>query len=153
MAVFHEQVEIVVRTPWALSFLFDGQEATLPPNYEWDEKGEPKPIKGVRNFIPRVTLLNALNQNPIMGSQDPENPSASGALYLIGIVGKERKYPTEPLTAEEIAMQTNNPSRFDYMPLIEHKLGTRDKVEVRGNKKPRSFGVRQTTNLEIGGGD
>lgn len=153
MGVFHEQVEIVVRTPWPLSVTFDGQEQSIPANFEWDEKGNPKPIKGVRNTIPTVTLMYALNQNPLMGSQDCDNPTISGAKYLIGIVGREKKYPTQPLTAEEIYAQKNNPCRFDYMPLIEHKLGKRDTVELKGRKKPASFDVRQTVAFEAGGGE
>ena len=124
MGVFHEQTEIFNRAPWPLNVRFDGQEISIPVG---------------KSFIPTSTLLYALNQNPLMGSGDVDNPNVGGCEYLIGIVGKERKYPCEPLTEEEIAMQKNNPSRFDYLPLMAGRLGKHDHIEVRGRKAVSQF--------------
>ena len=120
MGIFHRHIKVVNRAPWPLSIRFDGAEMTLQP-------GE--------NDIPEQCWPNALNQNPLMGSADPDNPHISGAEYLVGLVGKENKYPCDPLTKEQIEAQTNNPSRWDYMPMFDGQLGKRDKVEVRRKKQ------------------
>lgn len=122
MSVFHEQMEVVNRAPWPLSVRFDGAEMTLPPG---------------KGFIPRSVWTYALNQNPIMGTQDAYNPNISGAEYLIGDPAKPTKYPCDPLTPEQIAAQKNKPSRYDYQELMEPKLGKRDKIEVKGRKVSR----------------
>lgn len=124
MGVFLDQVEVVNRAPWPLNVRFDGQEISIPTG---------------KSIIPRITLLYALNQNPMMGTGDVDNPNVGGCEYLIGIPEKASKYPCEPLTPEEIALQRSNPSRFDYLPLMEGKLGKHDTIEVRGRKMPSSF--------------
>ena len=120
MGIFQQMLKVYNRAPWPISIRFDGQDMVLKP--------------GV-NEIPEQVLPNALNQHPLMGSQDPDNPHVTGAEYLIGIIGKEKKYPCDPLTPEQIEQQTNNPSRWDYMPMFDGQLGKQDKVEVRKGKK------------------
>lgn len=135
-------VTIVNRAPWPIHVQFDGQRITIP-------SGEYQ--------IPDVTLQYALNQNPLMGSADTENPHVSGAEYLIGIPAKARKYPCEPLTEEQIRAQKNNPCRFDYLPMIQEKTGHDPKVKVvhAGKKRTSQFEARQAVAFEpeLGVGD
>lgn len=119
MGIFHELMEVVNRAPWPLSIRFDGSEMTLKPG---------------KSFIPRQCWGYALNQNPIMGSHDAFNPHIQGARYLIGDPARPEKYPCDKLTKEEIEMQTNNPSRFDYVELMSERLGKREHIEVKGRK-------------------
>lgn len=129
LGVFPELVEIVNRCPWDLSVMFDGQTKTLPPG---------------KNLVPGVTLQYALNQNPLMGSGDLNNPTVTGCQYLIGIVGRERQYPCEPLTAEQIEAQTNNPCRWDYLELMEERMDRKtEHVVVKGRKTPSMYEVKQ----------
>jgi hypothetical protein len=122
MSIFHEQMEIVNRAPWPLTVRFDGAELTVPVG---------------KSFIPRATWGYALNQNPIMGTQDAYNPNVQGAEYLIGDPNRSEKYPCDPLTKDQIQSQRNKPSRYNYEELMEPKLGKRDKIEVKGRKVSR----------------
>ena len=122
MGIFHEQKRIVNRAPWPLTVRFDGSEMTIPV-------GE--------SFIPSMVWTYALNQNPIMGTQDAYNPNVAGAEYLIGDPARPNKYPIDPLTDEQILSQKNKPSRYNYEELMEPKLGKRDKIEVKGRKVSR----------------
>lgn len=125
LGVFPDLVEIVNRCPWNITVTFDGQSKTLKPG---------------SNMVPGVVVQYALNQNPLMGSADTNNPTVTGCEYLIGIVSRERNYPTEPLTADQIAQQTNSPCRFDYLALMEERMDTkREKVVLKGRKNPSSF--------------
>lgn len=128
MGIFYETVDVFNRVPWPLTVRFDGQEKTLQPG---------------RNTIPIISLYHALNQNPIMGSQDADNPNVTGAEYLIGIIGKENKYPCTPLSDEELVFQKNNPSRYNYKDLIEPRLGKRDTIEVKGRKPVSTFEAKE----------
>ena len=71
MGLFHEQIQIVNRTSTPLTVRFDGQDMAIPANY--DAEGERLP--NVVTFIPRIALFYALNQNVLMGSEDPQSPS------------------------------------------------------------------------------
>ncbi len=122
MSIFHEQLEIVNRAPWPLTVRFDGAEMTIPVG---------------RSYIPQQVWGYALNQNPIMGSQDAYNPNVQGAEYLIGDPNKPTKYPCDPLTPEQVEAQRNKPSRYNYEELMEPRLGKRDKIEVKGRKTSR----------------
>ncbi len=83
MGIFYEQKIVVNRAPVPLTVRFDGQETVIPV-------GE--------SPLPVVSLIYAKNQNPIMGSADPTNPSLSGARYLIGVKGQD---DCTPLTKDE----------------------------------------------------
>jgi len=135
MGIFQSMIEVVNRAPWPIKVQFDGQTITLPP-------GE--------NHIPDIALQYALNQNPMNGTADLDNPHVSGAQYLIGIPKKANKYPCEPLTAAQIQAQKDNPCRFDYMPLIEQKTGgdPKSRVIVTGRKKTSQFEARQAVTFE-----
>lgn len=147
MGIFQDLVEVVNRTPWELTIRFDGQEMTLVRNYDFikqeDGTFEAKRRKGVSNMIPSQTVQYALNQNPLMGSQDPDNPTMSGAEYLIGIPTKPNKYPCEALDSEQISAQENRPSRFNHEELMEPNLAPGEKIGVKGRKKVSQFEAKQ----------
>ena len=71
MGIFHEQVELINRDCIQRALVYDGQRVYLAPNY--NEKGEL--LKGVNNFVPKICVPYALNQNVVMGSEDPIDPS------------------------------------------------------------------------------
>jgi hypothetical protein len=71
MGLFHEQIQVVNRTCKTLSVRFDGQDMEIPAGY--NEKGER--LKDVVSYLPKVAMFYALNQNPVMGTEDPMSPS------------------------------------------------------------------------------
>lgn len=122
--VFQDMVEIVQRAPEPITITFDGQQMTVLPG---------------KQFIPRVTLPYAKNQNPLRGSADIDNPSLSGAQYLIGVVGTRDN--VTPLTQEEWEEHCGNPSRFstdDIMELAASRLKPGEHMVVKGRKKMSS---------------
>ncbi len=121
MSVFLEQVEIINRAPIAITVTFDGQTKSLPPG---------------RNFIPKVALAHARNQNPIMGSGDPYNPHASGCRYLIGRVGT--KDNCEPLTKEEWEDHLQRPCREDETIQFRDKYSSDPKAKLVRHGKGRT---------------
>jgi len=112
--VFQDMVPIVNRTPVSLTVTFDGQTTTVPSG---------------KGFLPSITINFAKNQNPIMGSVDPNNPSISGGEYLIGVVGRDN---CEMLSKEEWNAHCDAISRVDLKTLMEDELGPGERVEVRG---------------------
>lgn len=126
MAVFHDLVTLVNRAPVPLSIRFDGQEHTLQP-------GE--------NQVPSIVIPYAKNQNPIMGTHDPNNPSMSGGKYLVGVKGT--KDPIKPLTEAEWKAHLGSPSYLDTDALFDGKLTKKDHVVVRGRKLPSAFETRE----------
>lgn len=104
--MFQELVTLVNRSPVERSIRFDGQEMRIPPHGEVQ--------------VPRIVVSYAKNQNPIMGSQDPNNPHLSGARYLVGVKGKD---DCEPLTKEEWEDHLNRPLRVDEEALFEEYHG------------------------------
>lgn len=146
MGIFQDMQEVVNRTPWELTIMFDGQTMTLQRNYDFKEvNGEftATERKGVHNFIPSQTIIYAFNQNALMGSQDPDNPTVSGAEYLIGLPSKAHKYPCTALTTEQIFAQKNRPSRFNHEELMEPNLVKGEKIAVRGRKRVSQFEAKQ----------
>jgi hypothetical protein len=120
MGIFYDQIEVFNRAPVPLSVRFDGQELTLPPG---------------PGRLPSITIPFAMNQNPVMGSQDPNNPHWSGAQYLIGVVGKS-DFPCEPLTKEEWEAHLGRPCRLDEVAIFEEKYSgdPKAKMVTRGQK-------------------
>lgn len=137
--VFQDLIEIVNRTPVNLSVQFDGQSHTLTPG---------------RNFIPRVTVPYAKNQNPLKGSGDLDNPTASGVLFLLGIPSFNEN--CEPLTEEEWDAHNASPSRFnadDIIDLAMRRLPPGTKIKVLQARKQSRFTVALNPNTEFGGND
>lgn len=132
MGIFHEQVEIVNRAPVDLTVIFDGQSKTLKPG---------------KNIVPKAVVQYAKNQNPIKGSQDPNNPHISGARYLVGI-------PSEgddctPLSEEEWNDHLDQPSRINAKEAFLERYGGDPKARlvVQGKGKKSTA----TSRIEAGG--
>ena len=102
MGIFQEMVIVVNRTPVPLNVRFDGQDTVLPP-------GE--------SALPKVAVGYAKNQNPIMGSADPNNPSLSGARYLLGV--KDTHDDCKKLTKDEWDAHCDAACRMDWKALVE----------------------------------
>lgn len=122
MGIFHAQATIINRTPIELNVRFDGQDMVIG-------LGE--------TAIPTIAVPYAKNQNPIMGSGDPLNPSLSGARYLIGVKAKkgERQHdPIEPLTKQEWDAHCQAACRLDWQALVEDTIKPGEKVVVKGKK-------------------
>ncbi len=117
MGIFQEMVIVVNRTPVTLLATFDGQEMQLPP-------GE--------SPMPKVAVGYAKNQNPIMGSADPNNPSLSGAQYLIGVKGSPDD--VTPLTKKQWDAHCDAACRMDWKTLVEDTVKPGEKVVVKGKK-------------------
>lgn len=134
MGIFHEHVTLINRTPVDLTVTFDGQAKTLTP-------GE--------NFVPAVVVDFAKNQNPIMGSVDPNNPHISGGRYLVGVKGShEPGEEVEPLTPEEWANHLGRPCRTDEQEAFMERYGSDPKARLVTNGKGR----RSTANSRIEAG-
>jgi hypothetical protein len=112
--VFQDMVPIVNRAPVPLTVKFDGQETV---------------VKSGQGFLPSVTINYANNQNPVMGSVDPNNPSISGGEYLIGVQGRDN---CSMLSTGEWNAHCDAISRVDLKTLMEDELGPGERVEVRG---------------------
>lgn len=112
--VFQDMVPIVNRAPVMLTVTFDGQTTNVKPG---------------PGFLPSVTINYAKNQNPIMGSVDPNNPAISGGEYLIGVVGRDN---TDILTPAEWNEHCEAISRVDLKVMMQDELGPGERVEVRG---------------------
>lgn len=120
MGIFQTYVPVFNRAPIALNVTFDGQTYTIQPGH--DE-------------LPDVTVVYARNQNPVMGSQDPDNPQMDGARYLI--VTKDEDGYDRPLTKEEWEDHTGKPCRMDVQKLFEERYGNdpKAKMVVQGKGK------------------
>ena len=120
MGIFYDMVEVRNLAPINIEITFDGQRKSLPP--------------GV-SVVPKTVVQHAMNQNPVMGSQDPFNPNISGAKYLIVPVGS--KYDREPLTPEEWSAHKGEPCRINTQEMFEEKYGDDPKAKMitRGKGK------------------
>lgn len=115
MGIFYEMVKVVNLAPVPINVRFDGQDMTIEP-------GEA--------MLPRVAVVFAKNQNPVMGTQSASNPSITGAKYLIGVVGTRDRIT--PLTREEWAAHVANPSRLNINEFASQRLGRKERFEVHG---------------------
>lgn len=86
MGIFFEQIEYINRDCIQRTITYDGQRVYLKPNY--NEKGEL--IKGVVNMAPKICIPYALNQNVVMGTEDPTDPSGFES-YVVPKVKKRKK--------------------------------------------------------------
>jgi hypothetical protein len=85
------------------------------------------------NEIPWVTVEFAMNQNPVMGTADADNPNISGGRYLVVPVGS--KYDREPLTREEWEEHCSRPCRINEVAFFEDRLGPGERMIARGKGK------------------
>lgn len=117
MGIFHAHIAVVNRTCRSLNVRFDGQDIELEPNYT--DSGER--IEGVVNTIPEQAIPYALAQNPVMGSEHPQNPSDFRS--LIGVV--KRKGETANYTWHDCSF-------FDEKAwLKEHGINAMSRVAIR----------------------
>lgn len=128
MGIFYQMADVVNRAPVAINVRFDGQDIALTPGI---------------NRIPKVAIQYAKNQNPIMGSQDPENPHISGGQFLIGVVGSRDN--CTPLTEEEWATHCAKPCRMDTDLLFEERYGNDPKAKMIVRGKPSGGFARSRT--------
>jgi hypothetical protein len=121
MGIFFEQVTLINRAPIDLTVMFDGQCKTLTP-------GE--------NIVPRVVVEFAKNQNPIMGSANPNDPSISGGRYLVGVKGALDE-EVEPLTPEEWEAHLGRPCRINEEEAFQERYGGDPKARLVVHGKGR----------------
>lgn len=114
MGIFYEEIEIRNLAPIELEVMFDGQRKRIPV--------------GVSRLPKHIVEQFAMNQNPIRGTQDPNNPHISGCKYLVVPVGTE--WDREPLSAEEWAEHLARPMRMDEKALFEEKYGNDPKARM-----------------------
>lgn len=121
MGIFQKYIKVFNRAPVDLYVIFDGQRETIEPG-----AGE----------LPDITVGFAKNQNPIMGSADPNNPHLSGARYLI-VEAEDEGFGT-PLTKDEWEQHLGRPCRFDEEAAFEEKYSNDPKAKLvtRGSKGP-----------------
>ncbi len=120
MGIFYKHVPVFNRAPVSLSVRFDGQDIELPPGPA---------------TLPEIVIPFALNQHPIMGSQDPNNPHVSGARYLIGVMGQEAiawqaASNCEPLTRQEWEDHLCRPCRIDEEAVFAEKYANDPKARM-----------------------
>lgn len=136
MGIFYEQVCLINRAPVNLTVMFDGQEKTLTP-------GE--------NTVPALIVEYAKNQNPIMGSADPNNPHISGGRYLVGVKGGYDE-ETELLTPEEWEAHLGRPCRTDEQEAFNEKYGGDPKARLVTHGKGRRTTANSRTEAGSGNG-
>ena len=119
--VFLQTTKVFNRAPETVHVFFDGERRDIPPGY-FD--------------LPNVTLYHAKNQNPVMGSGDPNNPHESGTRYLV-VEPSDEGYG-EPLTKEEWADHLGKPCRVDEQAAFAEKYANDPKAKLiaRGTKNP-----------------
>lgn len=116
MGIFHDTITIINLAPIPLNVTFDGQTMRLPV-------GE--------SVLPKVTVVYAKNQNPVPGSADMDNPTLSGARYLVSVKGKKGDRQ-EPFTEDEWNEMQGKPSRFNTDEFFAERLGPKEHVITRG---------------------
>ena len=136
MGIFYEQVTLVNRAPVELTVTFDGQTKTLVP-------GE--------NIVPAVVVDFAKNQNPIMGSADPNNPHVSGGRYLVGVKGGYNE-DIEPLTEEEWLAHLGRPCRINEEEAFNERYGSDPKAKMMVYGKGRKTTASSRTEAGAGNG-
>ncbi len=132
IGIFYEMCELTNRSPVNLTVQFDGQCKTLTPG---------------KNVVPVAVIQFAKNQNPIMGSQSPHDPTIAGAQYLVGCA--EFGDDVEPLTEEEWADHLGKPSRADEQEAFQERYGGDPKARLVVQGKGRKTTAR--SGYEAGG--
>lgn len=134
MNFFGDTVTIVNRAPWPLNVRWDGKDVTLQP--------------GETPGFPRLAVPYAKNQNPLMGSEDPEDPTRFE--YLVGVRGS-KKDNCAPLTPEQIEQHRTSPQRLNRAAIAEMRGDSKAREVVRGNAKPSAFQSRYDISNDGGG--
>ncbi len=138
MGIFYENVVLINRAPVNLTVTFDGQSKTLVP-------GE--------NSVPAIVVEFAKNQNPIMGSGDPNNPHISGGRYLVGVKGSpDPTDETTPLTKDEWEDHMRRPCREDEEAAFQERYGSDPKAKMVLHGKGRKSTANSRTEAGAGNG-
>lgn len=111
--IFLQRVKVFNRAPIPVEVMFDGEVKPIPP-------GESE--------IPIIVLYHAKNQNPIMGSADPNDPTLAGARYLI--VEEHQDGYGKPLTKEEWEAHCKRPCRMDEEAAFAERYGNDPKAKL-----------------------
>lgn len=135
-SVFQTFVKVFNRAPVPLSVTFDGHQYTIQPGFD---------------DLPDLTVNYAKNQNPIMGSQDPNNPHMSGAQYLI--VTEEDPGYGVPLTNGEWDAHGRRPCRLDEEAIFAERYANDPKARqiVMGKGRASTAGSRYEAGGAPGG--
>jgi hypothetical protein len=113
MGVFYTMVDLFNRAPENLTVQFDGQCKTLTPGH---------------NIVPSIVVQHAKNQNPIMGTGNPSDPTIAGCQYLVGVA--EQGDDVEPLTPAEWNEHLGRPSRTDEQEAFREEYGSDPKARL-----------------------
>lgn len=137
MGIFYEQAPCKNRTPVDLTVTFDGQCKTLPA--------------GKVTSIPKKAILYAKNQNPVMGSQDPNNPNFLAAKYLVSDLSEDDTSDNEheAMTEEEWNDHLGQPQRINAQEAFEEKYGSDPKAKLVTLGKGRKSTAKGKS--EVGG--
>lgn len=131
MGIFHKYVPVFNRAPVDITVRFDGQDLTLAP--------------GV-GALPEMVIQFGKNQNPIMGTQDPNNPHISGGQYLLGVIGEDN---CDPLSVQEWATHLGKPCRTDEDSAFQDKYSgdpkARQVIHGKGRKSTASSRIEAGT--------
>lgn len=104
MGIFFEQIEYINRDCIQRQITFDGQRVYVQPNY--DENGNW--LDGVHNFAPKIVAPYALNQNVVMGSEDPLDASGFDS-YVVPLVKNKKgklRYNIDFLSSKKSVAKT-----------------------------------------------
>jgi len=104
MSIFGETVTLRNLTPKAakvtLRVQYDGRRQDILPG---DNPG-----------FPKVAVRFAKQQNPVMGSEDPDDPTITGSRYLVAVVNGGEQGDDDPeLTMEQWYAHLGKPSRIN----------------------------------------
>jgi hypothetical protein len=127
MGIFYETAPCLNRTPVDLTVTFDGQCKTLPA--------------GATIHLPKVAIQFAKNQNPVMGSQDPNNPHITGGRYLVADLSADDTMDNEhsPMSPEEWEAHLGEPQRINSQEAFEEKYGGDPKAKLVKQGKARTI--------------
>jgi hypothetical protein len=139
MGIFYATAPCLNRTPVDLTVTFDGQSKSLPARKV--------------THIPKVAIQFAKNQNPVMGSADPNDPHISAGRYLVADLDDEDTPDNEhsPMTDEEWEAHLGEPQRINSREAFEDEYGgdPKAKLVLRGKKgkvaarsRTEAYGVR-----------
>lgn len=129
MAIFGETVNLVNRTKKLLNARFDGRDEAIFP--------------GENPGFPKVAVTYAKRQNPLMGSEDPQNPTLSGCEYLVGVKVKTGEQQVDDITPLE--QNEEAPQRFNRDTL--HEKGYKEVVK---KNRINRFEAATPSNSELG---
>lgn len=137
MGIFQTMVKVRNLAPEPRNVRFDGQELSIPV-------GE--------SLLPAICVKHAMEQNPIMGTADPDNPSIWGGTFLI--VPIDSQWDREPLTEEEWLTHLGRPCRMNEVEFFEGILGPKERIAIKGKGKRTQAkslfdtGVKQNVDAE-----